>query len=516
VNGGGSGSGNPLVRTFTTKGLNTIVLAYTSTNGCVGYDTVVVKIEGPTANLDTVSVKPCIGEFYTFNLSDTVDVNKDLILFQFGPGIAEERGKLFANRRFPSNPNYPDPRYNQVKVTLESDNGCKHVINQEILLFETRAEFDINPVGAPIADSSHCFGTKVNFQNATGTNVTVPPTTITSWNWDFGIGSGIPPQYEQNLPTDSFVFAMPVLPDTTFEVTLIATNNRGCVDTVKHITEIYPLPSLSSNSFANCPGEADTLVVRNSFPDRYRYGTQFDWTYSDHITDSIFTDTSAAARIAIKSNSLDTTIIFNLTATNSKGCINTFSKSIDFHNLQAPDDQLLHDLSATYVIGYTYGLDTVENFNADQEDNRWVYNWEPLEDISCGNCPEPVISTMEDRTYTLTVADIYGCYNRQIYVSIDIEGKESLDVPGGFTPNEDGVNDVIYPDGHAIKEIVEFTVFNRFGNIVHSASGKIADVGWDGKIGGKVQTQDVYSYVVTANTYTGKTLVKRGKFSLIR
>ena len=123
---------------------------------------------------------------------------------------------------------------------------------------------------------------------------------------------------------------------------------------------------------------------------------------------------------------------------------------------------------------------------------------------------------MEDQSYVLTISDIYGCYLRTAIVNITIERKESLDLPDAFTPNGDGINDVIFPDGHALQEVEEFKIFNRWGDVIHQASGKLSDIGWDGKIGGKLQQQDAYSYTVTIKTHTGKTLTKKGKFTLIR
>ena len=63
-------------------------------------------------------------------------------------------------------------------------------------------------------------------------------------------------------------------------------------------------------------------------------------------------------------------------------------------------------------------------------------------------------------------------------------------------------------------EILSFTVFNRWGNIVF----KTADINekWDGIYNGKPQNHGTYVYYVKGRNTAGKILEYRGNFSLIR
>ena len=54
-------------------------------------------------------------------------------------------------------------------------------------------------------------------------------------------------------------------------------------------------------------------------------------------------------------------------------------------------------------------------------------------------------------------------------------------IPSSFSPNNDGINDLLIIRGHSIKTM-EFTIFNRWGNQVFTTT-ELSDA-WDGKING--------------------------------
>jgi len=93
-------------------------------------------------------------------------------------------------------------------------------------------------------------------------------------------------------------------------------------------------------------------------------------------------------------------------------------------------------------------------------------------------------------------------------------------VAPAFTPNGDGVNDVLVIQTRSL-ESLDFQVFNRWGRIVHkfSKSGYIpADselAAWDGKVSGKQATPGVYFYVVDAVGRDGERRRKKGFVQMI-
>jgi gliding motility-associated-like protein len=87
-------------------------------------------------------------------------------------------------------------------------------------------------------------------------------------------------------------------------------------------------------------------------------------------------------------------------------------------------------------------------------------------------------------------------------------------VPGGFTPDGDGRNDILRPVCVGIRELNYFRVYNRWGQLVFSTNeiGK----GWDGTISGQPQPTANFVYIAQGVDYTGKVIFKKGNVMLIR
>ena len=87
-------------------------------------------------------------------------------------------------------------------------------------------------------------------------------------------------------------------------------------------------------------------------------------------------------------------------------------------------------------------------------------------------------------------------------------------VPSGFTPNNDGRNDVLRPVAVGIKAIEYFNIYNRWGQLLFST--KINGRGWDGKIKGQLQPTGTFVWMVKATDYTGAAYFQKGVTTLIR
>ncbi len=99
----------------------------------------------------------------------------------------------------------------------------------------------------------------------------------------------------------------------------------------------------------------------------------------------------------------------------------------------------------------------------------------------------PLVTT----SYTVEVTTPEGCVYYQTIV-IFIEAEE-LEMPNVFTPNNDDQNDRFYPVyNNFVIEIIEFKVFDRWGELVHDNIG----TGWDGTYRGKEMSSDIYVYLV--------------------
>ena len=90
-----------------------------------------------------------------------------------------------------------------------------------------------------------------------------------------------------------------------------------------------------------------------------------------------------------------------------------------------------------------------------------------------------------------------------------------IDVPSAFTPNNDGLNDYLYPLNAYKTTNLKFSVYNRFGERVFYSENRLQK--WDGKFKGKAL--DIGTYVWILSYYDlekNKSVERRGTSVLIR
>ena len=87
-------------------------------------------------------------------------------------------------------------------------------------------------------------------------------------------------------------------------------------------------------------------------------------------------------------------------------------------------------------------------------------------------------------------------------------------VPTAFTPNGDGLNDIIKPLLLGMRGLNYFRVFNRFGELVYETAER--EKGWDGVYKGKPQDHGTFVWMAQGVTYKGQTITKKGFVVLIR
>lgn len=149
----------------------------------------------------------------------------------------------------------------------------------------------------------------------------------------------------------------------------------------------------------------------------------------------------------------------------------------------------------------------------------YQFSWSPPTGLNFTTIQNPVAilnSSMVDEsiTYIVRATNSVGCYAEDTINVKVFKTAPDIFVPSGFTPNGDGLNDVIRPILVGIKQLQYFRIYNRWGQLVFSTtqSGK----GWDGTISGQPQSTNNFVYVAQAIDYTGKVISRKGNVMLIR
>jgi gliding motility-associated-like protein len=105
-------------------------------------------------------------------------------------------------------------------------------------------------------------------------------------------------------------------------------------------------------------------------------------------------------------------------------------------------------------------------------------------------------------------AIIFGSPARVYFAGVNIY------VPKAFSPNNDGVNDVLRPILVGIQTFHYFTVYNRWGNIVFTTTDP--NQGWDGTFKGVAQPVETYLWIAEGVTADGRKITAKGMTSLVR
>ena len=126
------------------------------------------------------------------------------------------------------------------------------------------------------------------------------------------------------------------------------------------------------------------------------------------------------------------------------------------------------------------------------EDPSYSYLWSPDTALNDATAAEPVTSIEEDIIYRLLVTDTNGCVYKD---SINIFYSPNIDIPSGFTPNGDGVNDTWNIRYLAAFPDASVSIFNRWGELLYEQNNGYLNA-WDGKYKGKKLPIGTYYYII--------------------
>lgn len=196
---------------------------------------------------------------------------------------------------------------------------------------------------------------------------------------------------------------------------------------------------------------------------------------------------------------------------NNAGCPNAYRDT--FHVNVSPRIIVFAGNDTSVVANQPLQLNATVNFPDANE-----FLWTPGTGLSSTVISNPVAtldpSMGQSIMYVVRATDPAGCYGEDNVIVTIYRTGPSLFVPSGFTPNGDGLNDIIYPICVGIEKLNYFKIFNRWGQLVFSTN-QIGH-GWDGRIKGEMQGSNNYVFIAEGVDYNGNTIFKKGNLVLIR
>ncbi|MEO1261425.1 MAG: gliding motility-associated C-terminal domain-containing protein [Bacteroidota bacterium] len=281
------------------------------------------------------------------------------------------------------------------------------------------------------------------------------------------------------------------LPAGTYFLTV--TNGLGCTASAQGMVEESPdIDFELAVENASCSDMPDGRVSILDYP----AGMQFSLDGQNFTGEPVFTELPAGG--------------YMLQLLDAEGC--TYEQPFDVKQPEGFDLYLPDDM--TIQLGDSVQLTSqVTSFGPMQ------YRWEEDDDLSCSDCPAPWASPLQTRQFYLTAIDENHCEETES-ITIFINKNTDVYVPSAFSPNGDGINDLLLVyAGASVQEVKRFLIFDRWGEPVfdqyHFAPNYPA-FGWDGQFKGQFLNPAVFVWVATVEYIDGREEVLKGEVNLIR
>ncbi|MBS1512669.1 MAG: PKD domain-containing protein [Bacteroidetes bacterium] len=147
---------------------------------------------------------------------------------------------------------------------------------------------------------------------------------------------------------------------------------------------------------------------------------------------------------------------------------------------------------------------------------KWM--WTPAQELSCSNCPAPSTVVKNNSVYTVQVTNAWGCVASDTLIINPICKSSQVYIPNAFTPDGDGLNDIMMVRGSGIT-VKSFRIFNRWGELVFEKENfqpNDPKFGWDGKVRGVPATPDVFVYTAEIFCDNGIPYTYKGNVTLLK
>lgn len=297
-------------------------------------------------------------------------------------------------------------------------------------------------------------------------------------------------QWSPAATLDNSAIPNPVAtPDTTIVYRVTGTSPDGLCTTTDSvtITVANPKARIVTNDTTLCKGGSFQIQVAGDPT------LQYNWTPATGLS-----STDVMEPFATTPNRIS---YFMTATTQGTPCFVTDSVTFNIIATQ------LHNVTARQTIA----LGASVQLNADSATYYW---WSPDDgSLNNPNINNPIATPRIPTTYIVEGLDKFGCRTTDS-VHIDLY-YEDMFIPGAFTPNNDGVNDVFRITNLGLNKMLEMSVYNRWGNKVYHAGGN-DNRGWDGTYGGELQDLGVYNYLIIMTKPNGTHQTYKGEVTLLR
>lgn len=289
---------------------------------------------------------------------------------------------------------------------------------------------------------------------------------------------------------DSDTAKRPVATPLDPQVTYTVTGSIGkCINTSSITIRTVPYPAANAGPDKSiCIGESTSLSASG--------GNAYTWS------PAVFLSNPSIASPLVQNPVTTTTYIVSVR--DNKGCPKP-AYDTAIVKVRYPTAYISFS-DTSIVLGETIQFDVP---GAD------VYQWSPARWLSSDTISNPLAAPQDSITYFLhTITQPEGCITNDTVKIKVFKLPPSFYVPTAFSPNNDGLNDVLKPIILGMRSIKYFRVYNRGGRLLFSTTER--GKGWDGTYKGNPQDPATYVWTAEGVTYKGENIVRKGSAVLIR
>jgi gliding motility-associated-like protein len=383
-----------------------------------------------------------------------------------------------------SNPNISNPIATPEETTnytlIASTSACMDTITQQVSVHTLDVAF-MGASGA-ISDTTICYG-----------DAAVLTLAITS-SEAYEIEWSDVPDFQNIIATDSIqLHVSPTSPQNYYARVM----TEFCTRVITFYVAIDKPAILNAHNYLICFEDYIELSVNgvNGIPPY-----QYFWHLEDGATYS-----DATPHVAPQH-----TTTYYVTLTDALGCTATADGLITVREGTFPEP-LEAWCSICDIVAYHETTLSSTDYGDD-----YTYQWTPTESMTNPALPSTTVTLETTTTYTVSVTDTFGC-TREATVTVTVTpvicDNPFVFIPNSFTPNGDGVNDILYVRSDILDECY-FVIYDRWGEKLFETVDQ--SIGWDGKYKQKDCQRGTYDYYFKGKCKDGDELELKGNVTLIR
>jgi gliding motility-associated-like protein len=267
------------------------------------------------------------------------------------------------------------------------------------------------------------------------------------------------------------------------------TDSFGCKRVDSFFVRVYSLPIITVYDTAICAGDAAQLLASGAI------------SYVWKLNPGSSTANPTAVHPLTDRN-------YQVVGTDANGCKDSISEHI---HVSAAQVKIIPYPDSTIDLGTNIAL-----FASMLNINDSIISWQADSGLSSSRSNPFTATPSHDQNFCVITKNSAGCIAEDC-IHIKVIPPDEIVAPTGFSPNNDGVNDIFRLFMGPNLELSSFIIVNRWGEEVFNYERDKRGNGWDGTFNQRDQPMGVFVwYAAAKNRLTGNVIYKSDNVTLLR